>query len=110
MLRDDDEIRFDIVFSAVGGRTRRVFRIVGALVVTGLYVAALPATLDYVLFMRVESTSYLKIRLDWLYGSYLVFALAVVARQLWQLGQALRGRDPAPEPDAAPPPAQAPRP
>jgi hypothetical protein len=36
----------------------------GALVV--LYLSSLPASYDYVAFMRVESTSYLKIRIDWL--------------------------------------------
>jgi C4-dicarboxylate transporter, DctQ subunit len=43
-----------------------------------LYAASLPATYDYVTFMKVERTSYLKIRFDWLYSIYLIFAVAVI--------------------------------
>ena len=49
-----------------------------------LFALALPATWDYVSFMKVEKSSYLKIRFDWLYSIYLVFAAAVIARQLWR--------------------------
>ncbi|MND05168.1 hypothetical protein D3C83_258010 [compost metagenome] len=43
--------------------------------------------------MKVEKTAYLKIRFDWLFSIYLVFALAIIARYLWLLSQLLRGRE-----------------
>lgn len=98
VLRDPDEIRFDIVVSAAGPRTTRAFRIAGSLAVLVLYAWAMPATVDYVLFMRVEKTAYLDIRFDWLYAIYLLFAGAVILRRLAQLVEALRGRTPAPGP------------
>ena len=58
--------------------------------------------LDYVSFMKVEKSSYLKIRMDWLFSIYVVFVVAVLVRYLWLLWQLLRGRDPA-EGDAAQP-------
>ena len=33
--------------------------------------------LDYVTFMKVEKTAYLKIRFDWLFSIYVVFVVAV---------------------------------
>ena len=58
-----------------------------------LYAMALPATLKYVTFMKVESTSYLKIRLDILYSVYVVFAVAIVVRYLWALWCLARGKE-----------------
>jgi TRAP-type C4-dicarboxylate transport system permease small subunit len=95
VLRDDEEIRFDLLTALVGRRTRIAMGIVGAVGVIALFGMALPATYAYVSFMKVESTSYLKIRFDWLFSIYLLFAVAVIARYLWKLLQLLRGRDPA---------------
>ena len=50
--------------------------------------------LDYIAFMKVESTAYLKIRFDWLYSIYVVFAVAMIIRQLWLGYQAIWGRAP----------------
>jgi len=44
--------------------------------------------------MKVEKSSYLKIRMDWLFSIYLVFVVAVIVRYLWLLSQLVRGRDP----------------
>ena len=56
-----------------------------------LFGMALPATIKYVAFMKVESTSYLKIRLDILYSVYVVFAVAVIVRYAWAIFSLLRG-------------------
>lgn len=91
VLREREEIRFDLVYSAVGRRTRRGFAIVGALALIGLYGLSLPASVEYVAFMKVQSTTYLKIRYDHLYSIYVIFAVAILARYLWILWRALRG-------------------
>jgi hypothetical protein len=59
-----------------------------------LYAMSLPATVAYVGFMKVESTSYLKIRFDWLYSVYVMFAVAVIVRYVWILSHLLRGKEP----------------
>lgn len=95
VLRDEEEIRIDLLQSLLGPRARRVMVSLGAIATVALFALALPATWDYVTFMKVEKSSYLKIRFDWLYSIYLVFAVAVIARHLWLLVNALRGRAPA---------------
>jgi TRAP-type C4-dicarboxylate transport system permease small subunit len=65
-----------------------------ALALVVLYGAAFQASFDYVTFMKVERSSYLKIRMDWLFSIFLVFLVAVIVRYLWLLWQLLRGRDP----------------
>jgi C4-dicarboxylate transporter, DctQ subunit len=94
VVKESEEIRFDLVSAAVGRRTRIAMGIAAAAAVVLLYAASLPATYSYVTFMKVEKSSYLKIRMDWLFSIYLVFLLAILARYLWILWHLLRGREP----------------
>jgi TRAP-type C4-dicarboxylate transport system permease small subunit len=94
VLRDDEEIRFDLLSAAASRRTRIAMGIVSGLALVVLYGASLPATYSYVTFMKVESASYLKIRMDWLFSIYLIFLVAILARYLWRLWQLLQGREP----------------
>jgi len=99
VLRESEEIRIDLVTSMVSRRTRSVMAAVAAVAIVVLYGISLPASYDYVSFMKVEKSSYLKIRMDWLFSIYLFFVVAVIARYLWLLGDLLRGKAPeAPDP------------
>ena len=93
-LKESDEIRFDLISGTLGPVGRRVVGCAIAIAAVVLFGMALPATIKYVAFMKVESTSYLKIRLDLLYSVYVVFAVAVIVRYLWAIVGILRGEDP----------------
>jgi C4-dicarboxylate transporter, DctQ subunit len=94
VVKESEAIRFDLLSGKAGRRTRIVMGIVTAAAVVILYGASLPATYSYVSFMKVEKTSYLKIRFDWLFSIYLLFAIAVIVRYLRILSHLLRGREP----------------
>ena len=91
-LKESEEVRFDLISGRLGPVGRRVVGFVVALSAVVLFGMALPATVKYVAFMKVESSSYLKIRLDVLYSVYVVFAVAIIVRYGWALVGALRGR------------------
>jgi len=93
-LKESDEIRFDLISGSLGPTGRRVVGLVVAVAAVVLFAMALPATVKYVAFMKVESTSYLKIRLDHLYSVYVVFAAAVIVRYLWAIVGIVRGEAP----------------
>ncbi len=93
-LKESDEIRFDLISSALGPLGRRVLAFFVALAAIVLFGMALPATVKYVAFMKVESSSYLNIRLDILYSVYVVFAVAVVVRYAWAIVTIIRGEAP----------------
>jgi len=95
VVKESEEIRFDLISGAAGPRARRIMGIIAGISIVVLYAASLPATIKYVSFMKVESTSYLKIRFDWLFSIYVFFVVAVVIRYLWILSRLLRGKDPA---------------
>lgn len=94
VLRDDEEIRFDLLSASVGPRARTVMAIIAGVALVVLYAASLPASYNYVTFMKVEKASYLGIRMDWLFSIYIVFLLAILARYLWRLSHLFRGREP----------------
>ena len=94
VVTEAEEIRFDLIYSAVGAHTRRIMAIITAVALLLLYGLSLPAVVDYVAFMKVQSTAYLKIRFDLLFSIYVIFAVAVLFRYAWILWWALRGKGP----------------
>ena len=94
VLREDEEIRFDLLYAAAPPGRRRVMFLLAAAALVFLYGVSLPAVWDYVAFMRVERTAYMKIRFDWLFSIYLVFVVSVIVRYLWLAWQAAFGRAP----------------
>ena len=51
VVRDYEEIRFDILYATVGERTRRAMVVICALAVVILFGISLPAVLDYIGFL-----------------------------------------------------------
>jgi len=99
ILSDKDEIRFDIVYGLVSRRTRRTFTLISSVALVVLFVVSLPASWNYVLFMKREKSAYLGMRFDYLYSIYLIFAVACIFKHGWIAWYALRGRE-SPEEDA----------
>ena len=95
VLRDDEEIRIDLLVDRVGPTGRRVIAAVAALGVLVLFGMSLKPSYEYVAFMKVERSSYLKVRMDLTYSIYLVFVVAVLLRALRTLVRAVRGTLPA---------------
>ena len=93
-LKESDEIRFDLISGALPPIGKRIVGLVCAIATVILFGMAMPATIKYVTFMKVESSSYLKIRLDILYSVYVVFAVAVIVRYAWSIVSLLRGEAP----------------
>jgi len=94
VVKEHEEIRFDLISSAAGRRMRLVMGVIIGISIVVLYAISLPATLEYVSFMKVERTSYLKIRFDWLYSIYPIFVVAIIVRYVWILWHFLRGKEP----------------
>ena len=94
VLREKDEVRFDIIYSTASKQTRRVFTVITGIAVIVLLAIALPAVIGYVTFLKVERSAYLGIRLDYLYSIYLVFSVAVIVRYAALIWRAIRGHAP----------------
>jgi TRAP-type C4-dicarboxylate transport system permease small subunit len=82
ILSDQDEIRFDIISSKVPESARRTFTVISSVALVVLFVLSLPATWNYVLFMKREKSAYLGMRFDFLYSIYVIFAVAIIIRHV----------------------------
>ena len=89
---EKDEIRFDVIYGLLSASVRRRLTVVTGVAILVIYGMSLPAVVDYVLFMRVERMSYLKLRFDIAYFAYVIFAVAALGRYAWLVWNALRGR------------------
>ena len=92
VLRDEEEIRFDVLYTLMPGRLRRLADGLASAVVVIVFAWSLPAMVDYVTFMKVERSAYLGIRFDLLYSVYLIFAVAMIIRHAATVWRALTGR------------------
>lgn len=91
LLSDAEEVRFDIVYSAVPRSVRRIFVIVSSTAFIVLLAMSIPATWRYVTFMKREHSAYLHMRFDWLYSIYLVFMVVAIVKHARLVWLALRG-------------------
>ncbi|MFD2261907.1 TRAP transporter small permease [Lacibacterium aquatile] len=90
VVRDEEEIRFDLIYGSLGRRTRRVVVMLTSLSLIVLYTISLPAVVDYVTFMKVQRSDYLGIRFDFLFSIYVLFAVATIIRQIFIGWNAIR--------------------
>src|SRR4051794_10525770 len=89
-----EEVRFDILYSNLSERARRVCTIVSGAALVLLYGISLPASWKYVSFMKVERSAYLHVPIDLMYSVYIIFAVASICRYVWLVVHAIRGGTP----------------
>ena len=94
VLRERDEVRFDIFYSAASKKTRCVFTVITGVAAIVLFAIALPAVISYVTFLKVERSAYLGVRLDYLYSIYILFSVGIIIRYVALTWRALRGHPP----------------
>lgn len=99
-LDDRDHVKFDLFYLAGSRRTRRVLALVSTIAIMGGFLAALPATYDYITFYQIKKSATLRIRLDIVFSIYGIFAVAIIARYALRAWKLMRGADPDAIPEA----------
>lgn len=92
VVRDEDVIRLDIFYSAMPLNVQRVFDVVTGLTCAGILIWSLPKAYEYITFMKIERTAYMRIPFDLVFSIYLPFAAAVIVRSLLNVWGAITGR------------------
>ena len=101
VLREQDQVRFDILYLSAGRRTRQVFALISAAAVAlGLLYTLLP-TWDYIEWMKIRKTATVrnpftgdKIPMRDVFSIYAVFLVAVAGRYAWQFVRILKDGPP----------------
>ena len=91
-LRNDDHIRFDMLYHAVSRPVRRLFAVLSAGVIVVALLAALPGTWDFVTFLTIKKSASMRVPLAYIFGIYIVFMVSVVILYGYRLLQILRGK------------------
>lgn len=92
VVAERDVIRLDILYVLLPHGVQRVLDILTGLICAGIFLWTLPQVWDYVTFMRIEKTAYMKIPFDWVFAIYIPFAVAVIVRCLINVWHAITGR------------------
>jgi len=91
-VKEQDHIRFDVLYLATPRKIQRVFAVIAAIgIIVGFCYSFLP-TLDYITFYKIKKSAILKIRLDYVFSIYGVFIIAIVVRYGWRVVTLLRTR------------------
>jgi TRAP-type C4-dicarboxylate transport system permease small subunit len=80
LLRDKQQITFDLVYRLLPDTTKRYVAIARAALIGGIFAWALPGSLDYIHFLWREHTPVLNLPLDWVYACFGIFLIAVIVR------------------------------
>ena len=91
---EEDEIRFDIIYSGVSKSVKRWMKLAFSLFLVTIYAISLPAVWDYVTFMKIEKTSYMKIPYNWVFSVFLIFTVVSILRYAWIFITSLRRETP----------------
>ncbi len=92
-LSDEEHVRFTIVSSAAGPRLKRWFAGLAGVCIVAAFAVSLWPTYDFVAFMAIEKTSLLKVRFDYVFSVYLIFAVAIIVRYAYRVVRAIRPQD-----------------
>ncbi len=85
VVRERDHVTFNLFYVAMPTPLRRVLALLASAALVAAFLVSLPATVDYVAFMKIESTSLLRIRFDFLFAIYPIFLIAVAVQGITRI-------------------------
>jgi TRAP-type C4-dicarboxylate transport system permease small subunit len=91
VVPEKEHVAFDLIWNSVNLRTRKVMRVAGNLLIGGVALYGIPATWDYVHFMKRESSPVLGISFMLVFLPFVLLLVALVVRSAWAIWNAFRG-------------------
>lgn|SRR5262245_12111208 len=85
VVEERRQISFDLLYRHLPEGGRRWMAAARLLLVGAIFVYALPAAVDYILFLWRERTPVMQLRLDYVYACFALFMLAVIIRTAYRL-------------------------
>lgn len=85
VCRDRDNVAFDLVYQRASAPVQRAMSLLACALVGGLAAWGLPGTVDYIGFMRRESTPVLGLPFNWVFAPFALLLVALCARYAWRI-------------------------
>ena len=91
VVPEREHVAFDLLWNSAGQRMRQAMQIAGNVLVGGLALCGIPATWDYVTFMKREGTPVLGLPFMWVFLPFVFLLVALVFRSAWAIWRATKG-------------------
>lgn len=91
VVPEREHVAFDLIWNSVNLPTRKVMRVAGNLLIGGVALYGIPATWDYVHFMKRESSPVLGISFMLVFLPFVLLLVALVVRSARAIWDAFRG-------------------
>ena len=90
MVPAASHVSLDLLMARLPDKPRLWLQTLGQVLLGALALQAMPASWDYLLFMRREATAVLGLPLFWVFLPLLVLLVMLVLRGVWQMVQAVK--------------------
>jgi TRAP-type C4-dicarboxylate transport system permease small subunit len=80
LMPEREQITFDLVYRLLPAPAKRAVALARAVLIGGIFLWALPGSLDYIRFLWREHTPVLNLPLDYVYSCFGLFLIAIVVR------------------------------
>jgi C4-dicarboxylate transporter, DctQ subunit len=91
VMRNADDIRFDMLYNLLPFGARRWLTIIGSAGIVLILLVSLPGAWSYVSFMKVEKSAAMGLPMNWVFSIYIVFIVAMCVRHAMIAWQAFKG-------------------
>jgi TRAP-type C4-dicarboxylate transport system permease small subunit len=91
LLRDQDHVKFDVLYNMGGEKTRRLLSLIAAVALAVGFLVSVPATWDFISFKAIRNSDVIGIRMDFVFGVYLLFLAGTIIHYGLRAFRLLRG-------------------
>lgn len=91
VLKNDDHVVFDILYYSVREKVRRVFALISAVAIIVAFIISLYPTWDFIDFLKIKKSAYLRAPMRTVFSVYMLFMLAVIIIYLTRAIKIMRG-------------------
>ncbi len=82
VMRNHEDIRFDMLYNLMPRKLQRALTLISSSLIVMVLCASLPKTWGYISFMKVEKSAAMGIPMNYVFGLYLVFVVAMCIRHM----------------------------
>ncbi len=90
IVRDNDHVKFDIIYASTSRPARTIMTIFGSAVIVIAMWASIEPTFDRMRILRLKSSATLPVKMLDIYAIYFLFLAGVGLRYLWRIAEVIR--------------------